>query len=241
MKIFDNYELGSQLHHVYGNSSPFPNIVIDNFLDSNCAHKCFSELKNHKTWGCELPDNDYVNPHQVNKFFTPYDPSSLEDLFLQSPTVFGVLQHLNSPKFVNFLSNLTGIKGLIPDPDFFGAGCHRIQTGGRLSLHVDYNLHNTTNSFRVLNLLLYLNPQWFEEWGGHLELWDLDKKKLDKKISPIMNRAVIFTLSDKSVHGHPHPLKTPIGIDRYSLALYYFIKEPNQEYYPRNAVVWHEF
>ena len=60
-------------------------------------------------------------------------------------------------------------------------------------------------------------------------------------IEPIFNRAVIFTLSDKSVHGHPIPLKTPSNIERYSLALYYYIEQPNQEYYERRAVVWHDF
>ena len=127
------------------------------------------------------------------------------------------------------------------DPGFSGGGAHKIRTGGKLSLHVDFNIHSETKRFRVLNLLLYLNPQWEEEWEGALELWDLDNKKLSDKIYPIFNRAVIFTLSDKSVHGHPVPLKTPEGIERYSLALYYYIEEPNQEYYERNAGVWHEF
>jgi Rps23 Pro-64 3,4-dihydroxylase Tpa1-like proline 4-hydroxylase len=178
-----------------------------------------------------------MTSHQINKFFTPYNVNSVDNLYLQSPTVYSVLQHLNTPRFTKFLSDLTGIEGLLPDPDMFGAGCHKIKTGGKLS----YNIHSATGNFRVLNLLLYLNPQWLDHWGGHLELWNYDEKKLEKKIAPLMNRAVIFTLSDHSVHGHPHPLQTPPEIDRYSLALYYFIKEPNQQYYPRNAVVWYEF
>ena len=36
-------------------------------------------------------------------------------------------------------------------------------------------------------------------------------------------------------------LKTPPNIERYSLALYYYIEQPNQEYYERRAVVWHDF
>ena len=241
MQIFDDYDLGKKLSHTYSKSNPFPSIVIDNFLNPDCALQCFSELKKHEDWGCEASTNEYMSAHQVNKFFTPYNPNSVDNLFLQSPTVYSVLQHLNTPKFLKFLGDLTGIKDLLPDPDMFGAGCHKIKTGGKLSLHVDYNLHSLTGNFRVLNLLLYLNPQWLDKWGGHLELWNHEEKKLEQKIAPLMNRAVIFTLSDNSIHGHPHPLQTPSYIDRYSLALYYFIKEPNQNYYPRNAVVWHEF
>jgi len=241
MEIFNNYKLGNQLKYTYSQARPFPNIVIDNFLNLECALQCFSELKNHTDWGKNIP-NEYMENHQINKFWTPWNSrNSVDSLFIQSPTVFSTIQHLNSPQFVQFLSELTGIKGLLPDVDFFGAGCHRVKSGGKLSLHVDYNIHKDTGNFRVLNLLLYLNPDWKEEWGGHLELWNKKEKRMEKKITPIMNRAVIFTLSDESVHGHPHPLQTPPNIDRYSLALYYFIKKPNQQFYPRKSVLWHHF
>ena len=71
-------------------------------------------------------------------------------------------------------------------------------------------------------------------------MWDSKNKKCAHKILPLFNRAAIFTLSDHSIHGHPIPLKCPEHIERYSLALYYFIEKPNQEFYERRAVVWTE-
>ena len=240
MQIFSDYELGKKLNFNYSKSKPFPHIVLDNFIDNTVAMQCFKELKTTDYWVTESSDNEYMSSHQVSKFFTPWDNNSLEQLQYVTPTVYGTIQYFNSKLFLSYLEDLTGIQGLKGDPGFMGGGAHKIRTGGKLSLHVDFNIHSKTKYFRVLNLLLYLNPQWDKEWEGALELWDLDNKKLSDKIYPIFNRAVIFTLSDKSVHGHPVPLKTPEGIERYSLALYYYIEEPNQEYYERNSVVWHE-
>ena len=241
MQIFNDYEQGKKLNFNYTKSKPFPNIVVDNFIDNTVAMQCFKELKETDYWVTEDTSNAYMAPHQVSKWFTPWDADSIKQLQYVTPTVHNTIQYFNSKLFLSYLEDLTGIQGLMGDPGFSGGGAHKIRTGGKLSLHVDFNIHSETKRFRVLNLLLYLNPQWEKEWEGALELWDLDNKKLSDKIYPIFNRAVIFTLSDKSVHGHPVPLKTPEGIERYSLALYYYIEEPNQEYYERNAVVWHEF
>ena len=240
MQIFSDYELGKKLNFNYSKSKPFPHIVLDNFIDNTVAMQCFNELKTTDYWVTEDTSNAYMAPHQVSKWFTPWNAESIEQLRYTTPTVYNTIQYFNSKLFLSYLEDLTGIQRLMGDPGFSGGGAHKIRTGGKLSLHVDFNIHSKTKYFRVLNLLLYLNPQWEEEWEGALELWDLDNKKLSDKIYPIFNRAVIFTLSDKSVHGHPVPLKTPEGIERYSLALYYYIEEPNQEYYERNSVVWHE-
>jgi len=39
---------------------------------------------------------------------------------------------------------------------------------------------------------------------------------------------VIFDIED-APHGHPVPLNTPENLDRYSLALYYFVDEEPRE------------
>lgn len=239
MNIFNDYSLGKKLKFNYLNSKPYPNIIIDDFIDPHVAKQCFYELKNYDGWGTECSFNEYMSAHQVNKWFTPWDDNSLNYIKNHALTVYSTLQYFNSEPFLKFLENLTGIKNIIADPTFFGGGCHKIHTGGKLSLHVDYNL-NKKNQFRVLNLLLYLNPIWEEDWEGALELWDHKTKQCVHKIFPIFNRAVIFTLSDHSIHGHPIPLKCPENVQRYSLALYYFVETPNQEFYERRSVVWHE-
>lgn len=239
MQIFNDYDLGKKLNFNYLNGNPFPNIVLDNFINPEIALQCLAELKEYDGWGFESSTNLYMASHQVNKFFTPWCLENLEYLKNTAPTVYNVLQYFNSQPFINFLQDLTGVEGLFGDPTFIGGGCHKIHTGGKLSLHVDYNL-NESNHFRVLNFLFYLNPDWKEEWEGALEFWNHKTKECTQKIFPHFNRAAIFTLSDHSIHGHPIPLKCPEDVQRYSLALYYFIEEPNQEHYERRAVVWHD-
>ena len=72
-----------------------------------------------------------------------------------------------------------------------------------------------------------MNKNWKDKYEGHLELWDFVNHKNGKrieKISPVFNRAVIFETNEISFHGHPHKLNTPDGINRKSIATYYYTK-----------------
>src|SRR5438270_864536 len=79
---------------------------------------------------------------------------------------------LHSPAALSFVETLTGIRGLLPDPYFEGGGLHQIVSGGFLKVHADFNYHRKLNIDRRLNLIVYLNKDWREEYNGHLELWD---------------------------------------------------------------------
>jgi Rps23 Pro-64 3,4-dihydroxylase Tpa1-like proline 4-hydroxylase len=133
-----------------------------------------------------------------------------------------LLYQLNSATFINFLEELTGIDGIIPDPHFVGGGLHQIERGGYLKIHADFNRHKKLSLDRRLNLLIYLNQDWQEEYGGHFEMWDRDMTRCEKKILPLFNRCVIFNTTDFSYHGHPEPLTCPPDRTRRSLALYYY-------------------
>ena len=133
-----------------------------------------------------------------------------------------MFEELNAVPFVTFLEQLTGIGGVIPDPHLRGGGLHEIVRGGLLGIHADFNHNQRMDVWRWLNLLIYLNTEWDETWGGHLELWDREGKTCVKRIAPVFNRAVIFDTSNFSYHGHPHPLNCPEDDSRKSLALYYY-------------------
>ena len=129
---------------------------------------------------------------------------------------------MNSHPVLQFLEKLTGIGGLIPDPSFAGGGCHQIEPGGKLQVHVDFNKLQPANLDRRINLLIYLNKDWKEEYGGHFELWDAEGKACVKRVLPLFNRCVVFSTTQTSYHGHPHPLTCPEGWTRKSIALYYY-------------------
>ena len=102
-----------------------------------------------------------------------------------------LLYHLNSITFLQFVSAVTGIANLIPDPSFEGGGLHQIVRGGKLAIHADFNRHRNYNLDRRLNLLLYLNKDWRDEYGGHLQLWDRDMTRCEAKALPLFNRVII--------------------------------------------------
>jgi hypothetical protein len=124
--------------------------------------------------------------------------------------------------FLQFLSEVTGIPNLISDPGFEGGGLHQIIRGGKLGVHADFNRHRDFGLDRRLNLLLYLNRDWREEYGGNLELWDRTMSRCEARVAPLFNRVMIFGTTDFTYHGHPDPLQCPEGMTRKSMALYYF-------------------
>jgi Rps23 Pro-64 3,4-dihydroxylase Tpa1-like proline 4-hydroxylase len=203
-------QMGETRHREYVTANPYPHIVIDDFLPRAVLEPVLAEIP---------------KPGAIN--WIEFDDARGKKLTSKVETQFGsatraLLYQLNSSVFIDFLETLTGIPGLIPDPHFWGGGVHQIVRGGFLKVHADFNRHPRLKLDRRLNLLLYLNPEWREEWGGHLELWDSGMTECNKKILPIFGRCVIFSTTDFANHGHPDPLNCPEGMTRKSLALYYY-------------------
>ena len=202
----------------YAQAEPFSHIIIDDFLPVSVLENILSEF----------PE---VRAIDWQKFDAPAEKklASKDELQMGDATRL-LLYQLNSSVFINFLENLTGIDGIIPDPHFEGGGLHQIERGGYLKMHVDFNRHSKLRLERRLNLIVYLNKDWKEEYGGNLEFWDKDMTRCEKKILPIFNRCVIFNTTDYSYHGHPDPLTCPEGQTRKSLAIYYYSNErPHEE------------
>lgn len=94
---------------------------------------------------------------------------------------------------------------------------------------------------RRINMLVYMNEGWREEWGGHLELWNADMTACRQRILPTLNRTVIFSTTDTSFHGHPHPLTSPPGMTRKSISLYYYTAgRPDEERSPAHDTIFRE-
>lgn len=64
---------------------------------------------------------------------------------------------------------MTGIDALLPDTYFNGAGFHETSRGGKLGVHADFRIHGQLNVQRRIDLPIYLNETWQDEWRGQLE------------------------------------------------------------------------
>jgi len=137
---------------------------------------------------------------------------------------------VQSRAFLELVGRITGIPDLLYDADYFGGGTHENRDGQSLDNHVDFNYHPGTGWHRRLNLIVYLNPQWDETWGGALELhrdpYDPDADQVIA-IAPLFNRCVIFETTEHSWHGFA---KIALPDDRKhasrkSIALYFYTRE----------------
>lgn len=203
-------KLGEDLHAGYVAAHPFPHIIIDDFLPQDIADACLSGFPKTSD-----PESQFFDRDQ-ERLKTSYNPDYLDD------EIQKIFQKLNARPFLKFLENLTGIKGLITDPYYLGGGFHEIKNGGHLSVHADFNYHHIMKVERRINVLIYLNPEWKEEYGGQLELWSDDMAECVHSVVPLHNRCVIFNTTSNSNHGNPQVVNNPLNISRKSIALYYY-------------------
>jgi len=203
-------ELASRLKDDYQKATPFPHVVIDDLMPAEMLDRVLREF-----------------PAAKSIEWDAYDDATQKKLAQKNEVEIGdltrfLLYQFNSAPFIEFLESLTAIHGLIPDPHFWGGGLHQLEHNGFLKLHTDFNYHPVLKIDRRINVLLYLNKDWEESYGGHLELWDRDISNCEAKILPIFNRCVIFNTTDYSYHGHPKPITCPPDRTRKSIALYYY-------------------
>jgi hypothetical protein len=203
-------EIANSARAAYAHAKPFPHVVFDGFFDPALLERVLSEFPAPG----EIKWQRFDNEREIK--LASNAESSL------GPVTRLLLYHLNSISFLEFLGTVTGIPDLIPDPGFEGGGLHQILRGGKLGIHADFNKHSRYRLDRRLNLLLYLNKDWRDAYGGHLELWSTDMARCEAKIAPLFNRLVVFGTTSVTYHGHPDPLQCPEGMTRKSLALYYF-------------------
>lgn len=179
---------------------PFKHAVLDDFIDAETVRAINDEWPTE--WQ-QVEDGSF-NRKWSTQALTPTARRVAESMDLRP------------------IETMTGIRGLFADPCLFGAGLHCIPRGGFLKMHVDFNKH-PKGWHRRVNVLIYLNEYWNQEWGGCLQL---GLGASAKKIVPIAGRCVIFETNEQSWHGHPDKLACPEDRQRRSLALYYYTADP---------------
>ncbi len=220
---------GAMLADDYANAAPFSHIVLDNFLPQEVLDVALKNFPAEALKSDRVFNINYGGHHK--RQILPYDCNK------EAQALFSFL---NSQPVLQFLEGLTGIKGLIPDPYFEGGGFHEISRGGLLGVHADFRINETLHLERRLNLLIYLNPDWDEAWGGKLELWDKAMTKCESQVLPLLNRCVVFSTDADSFHGHPDALNTPEHVKRRSIALYYYTGSKNvYKEVPNNSTMYY--
>lgn len=196
-------------------SKPVPNFKIDNFLNEDFANQVLASYPS------------FEDALKLGKSFSAVNERNkvqVTDSKLFAEPVAELNRALASQEFLDTLSYVFDIPNLLADPELVGGGIHQTGPRGHLDVHVDFNYIKDRDLHRRLNILIYFNKDWKEEWGGNIELWDKDVKVCEHSYSPIFNRCVVFMTNEISFHG-VSAVKCPPDRTRKSFAAYYYTKE----------------
>jgi len=206
-------ELAPELGPVYRAAKPFPHIVIDGVFHESALDGVLAEWPARDAVPWITHDDDLERGKHTNGDIGRFGPNAQR-----------VLTEISRPFFLEFLSELTGIGALIPDPYFAAAGLFETTEGGYLDIHADFSINARTGLDRRCNVLIYLNHDWTEANGGQLELWRARPFRRERSIVPVFNRMVIFDTKPSAYHGHPNPVIAPPTGSRKTISAYYFTR-----------------
>jgi len=195
----------------FDSALPYRHVVIDNFFEDNLA----------KTLNSNFPSVEELKTHWKGLNENKFEGSTFEQFH---PSFQQVKEALASADFYKWIEKVTGVKDAFITDDHMGAGIHQGSNGSFLDVHIDFNIHHVLNVHRRLNLLIYLEKDWKDEYGGALELWNADMTSCDKLVPPALNRAVIFETSEISYHGYSK-ITLPEGVTRKSFFAYFYTNE----------------
>jgi hypothetical protein len=212
----DVIDQASELASRFSCAQPFRHVQIDNFFTPTLSRE-LSENFPPFDESLAINENGEVGNKAVHEQIMHLGPAweSL-DLLVQDE------------EFLALISEITGISDLKFDPHYFGGGTHENRHGQGLDAHIDFNLHPVTRQHRRLNLIVYLNEEWQDDYGGSIQLhkdpYSPSEKDQVTSISPLFNRCVIFETHEHSWHGFPriNLPKDKRSLSRRSFALYYY-------------------
>jgi Rps23 Pro-64 3,4-dihydroxylase Tpa1-like proline 4-hydroxylase len=201
---------GENARAPFRSALPYPHLLIDDLFDAQDLDTILKEFPADEDSAWKL------NYHSHSR------KQALADTSLMGPVSQAYFVAVAAPAFVHALEQITGISGLVPDADLAGGGYHLILPGGYLDIHADFPSHPDLPLRRRLNLITYLSREWEKGDGGEFEMWARDGIEALRRVEPVFNRSLIFSVSPDVYHGHPVPLRNH---RRSSLAVFYYTRD----------------
>jgi hypothetical protein len=206
-----------QLRRLFAEARPFRHVLIEPFLDAESCNGLISEFPPF--------DEEFA----LNERGVLGRKAVVARVARLGPTYAGFDSLMRDSRFLALMAHITGIPSLLYDRDYVGGGTHENLDGQELDPHVDFNYHPSRRLHRRLNLILFLNEEWEDSWGGCLELlrdpWTVEGH--DRRVVvPRANRAVIFETTETSWHGFRRIRLPPEKLtSRRSIAVYFYTKD----------------
>jgi len=188
---------------------------IDDLLPEEIAREIYAAFPDPATMGehRSLRENKKIAA-QLNKY---------------NPLLEEITYAFQDPRVVNVTAEFTGLKGMTPDEFLYAGGISLMSKGNFLNPHLDNSHDNERQRYRVINLLYYVTPDWKQEYGGNLELWDdgMGINKKQRTIEAKFNRLVFMITNKKSYHSVSKVVQNG---NRCCVSNYYFSEVPAEDH-----------
>lgn len=221
-----------ELARQFREAEPFQHVVIPDFLQPELCERLLADFPG------------FEERHALNEMGQVGGKATRPDVRDISDSYRALDAYIQTDGFLALVSKITGIPDLLYDPDYIGGGTHENRHGQSLDVHVDFNYHPRTRWHRRLNLIIYLNKEWQDDWGGNLELHGIPWNERDRRvraIAPAFNCCALFETTESSWHGF-----SQIGLpeerkqqSRKSFAIYLYTRErPVESTAPPHATIY---
>lgn len=177
---------------------------VDSFLPEDLASKIYEAFPEPTAMRFM---NSFRERKYTSKNFDQFSPLLKETTFA-----------LQQKSVIKAVENITGLKDQKGDPTLYAGGLSSMASGNFLNPHIDNSHDEKRENYRTLNLLFYVSPNWNDENGGHLELWDPEVKK-NVTLHSRFNRLAVMETHPTSWHSVS---EVKVNRPRNCVSNYYF-------------------
>jgi len=218
-----------KLNDRFVGTPPYPMIVLDDFLPRDFAQKLEAECDN-------IPEKYWTEFTRKRSYMQECNDMSV------APVAQEFVNQMHSQAGMNWLTAITGIKDLIPDPYLVGAGYSRSYRGDSLKIHTDFNWNDKMKLHRMLSFIIYLTDDWQADWNGHLQFKDFDNKNIIQNVETKFNRAVLWRYHKRGFHGYPEEITCPANTCRKTFRLFFYVSNAqyNPDDRPHRSLYWYD-
>lgn len=207
----DTADLRRQFHQ----SGRVPTCYVDDLLPADVCRTIFEAFpaKDQMALKKSIRESKYVAA-QMNRY---------------QPILEEAIYAFQDQRVIQAVQAITDIPEMFPDSNLYAGGISLMAEGSFLNPHLDNSHDKDRDRYRVLNLLYYVTPDWQEEYGGNLELWDRGRAGALRTIWSRFNRLVLMATTKSSWHSVSRVID---GVERCCLSNYYFSDHsPEHEQY----------
>jgi len=146
------------LHKQYIESGPVKYVVIKDFLTEEWAETLHSDFP--------IPE---ATDARWKKLDDPIERRFIMWNCKNIPSIVKTIDGAHNPEFIGYIERITGSDNLIIDPSYqHTTGLTAMTRNGKLGIHLDVNINRESGVQRRFTLLVYLNKEWKDEYGGAL-------------------------------------------------------------------------